>query len=416
MEQLLRQRVPEIIDKRGLGIDVSQADRLTDIFVAAFGHDFFARQRQYKDTVSGQMKWEHPLVDALLKNEVAETGVVEMLELARYLETFSSDGAIAIVLDSLRAPRQYKNALFQLAMGFRLSRFCDSVSLEPKTSRGFADICFSFREQVCMAECYHLKVTFLDVMGRVEKGLADYLFGLVPSGRKYSFFITLGELLTPSRLSALKHECQKITDTLKDNARCRRLEMVVGNHRVDVHDITDLKEDPDFPKGATRPRRLDDANASYFQSHIPADNIFEAMTVAPPAEHQSRVFYRREYEHQWPNGPISTLWKKLSRKMSQTRTDDETITRGLFVEMPSFGARVDTPEPKGIPNSHLKLQEYAVRTFDRFGFLLIATRSITQDRRFMYEGNLLIGKKEHAVPDEFIELFNQAELQNPLLK
>lgn len=395
-----------------LGIDQEIVNSLSDIFFSAFGEAFFNNLPESINRITGQKEIAHPLIKNIVaKNFPPEMGISELLEVGLYLKSFSTDPKISYCINNLRDVSQYESTLFQLAMAHRLKLAGCQVGLEPETIRGKADISFEYTGVKYIGECYRINKKFSDYYREFEGGFYDVLFRLVPRGKKYAFTIKLNYLLTPDGMRSILQRYKNILNDFNSQQYLTHIEFNHKNNLVGVEDITHLELDPDFKldeKGNVKRIRYLDADSCVCAVPVKGTSIFRFMdTPLAKREHASRVILWKNYKKPSTKSAYNILEQKINQKLKQTKVEDISTRRVLFVEFP-FGLFWGGK----ITDAQRKIQNDALRRFQNIAGIVLTERTLNNKNRFFYQGVILLGNLQYSIPESLCNSFNRVELDD----
>jgi len=391
-----------------LRIRAQVCQRLTDTALDALGEDVLSAPHVYRNPISGKEEYRHALVQALHSQEIPEIGVSQLLEVGAYITSFAADPSLNDCVVALRNPRQYESAFFQLAVGHRLSLAgCSNMMLEPPTQRGKADLAFTYLGRRYVVECYRLNQFYHTGILNYRITFARSLFELVPRSKKYSFRLELLVMPSFDTIRRIRDACRRLVG---DMSRTRQTQVSVEAQRFSlaVEDISNIYPDPDFPAGVapgtTPPQRLRENEEFILEDLIETEGFFDMkLPNGNKCSPKSRLFYLDPNHEGGIADPYRILEKRISRKLSQTATEETSAGRLLFVEF-QLGLRdSDGKETQG------KIQDRIRRLFERVSGIFILERRLGASNRFIYDSIFIRGNLEWTVPDGLLSRLNQVE-------
>ncbi|MFP2908479.1 hypothetical protein ACLESD_26175 [Pyxidicoccus sp. 3LFB2] len=147
-------RLRALANAHPMRIEADLVNESLSILCASFGTEWLCAC--VNDVKKGSIvpDRKHPLGSFL--HVAGEPQIAEVIELSRYLLTFSNSPAFGTLVRTLAAPSQYQSTLLQLAAAYRLRRSLNvDVHLEPPAQNGrLGDISFEYASNKYNAECY----------------------------------------------------------------------------------------------------------------------------------------------------------------------------------------------------------------------------------------------------------------------
>jgi hypothetical protein len=247
----------------------------------------------------------HPLYR--LFRSATDEALVEVCELARYLEGFKDDAALPAVIADLRSAK-YPSTFFELCTGYRWKRAGAQVALQPKTPRGVADFAATFEGLPFIVECSVVPHDFF----------AQPAFRLAPMIKD-----SLRDALTETPLAAklaIKEFAGDWQGEMKKAAKhlAREIELSGDSRGVATHEceawsfslerITEYTEQPGHP----------DWDLSFRISHVPTSPADLMVSPIPDdlRHERMRVFIRLPAKEKTSTEQIL---KKFDREERQLR-------------------------------------------------------------------------------------------------
>jgi hypothetical protein len=124
--------------ERSIALNINQSTllRSADIITGALGREWLAKQQMLASRPERMISDVHPLYRHITSS--SDQAIVTVCELAKYLQEFASDAAIATIVDDLRSDK-YESTLLELALAHRWQKAGATVSLQPPVPTRAAD-------------------------------------------------------------------------------------------------------------------------------------------------------------------------------------------------------------------------------------------------------------------------------------
>lgn len=334
-------RLRALANAHPMRIEAELVNESLSILCASFGTEWLCACINDVKKASVFPDRKHPLGRFL--HIAGEPQIAEVIELGRYLLTFSSSPAFGTIVSTLAAPSQYRSTLLQLATAYRLRRALNvDVHLEPPAQNGrLGDISFDYASNSYNAECYLPRLDG-EVTPECELLLKDCLKILKEADIPISVAIQLWSMpnanLRKAMVGLIREQVKEIKKYPPNEDTFKQV-LASGEHAV-----ISVSQSFEFPLGSAPPvvrppsfpRQDDDYVAACTVGHasehglrgVQRANVHGVargvVALWLPPEEETEASLSKDLTKD-----IEQLSKKIEKKVAQTRGGEGV--RGLVV-------------------------------------------------------------------------------------
>jgi len=375
-----------------LGLELDQLLEAHHRVLSIMGQEWRSREEK-KATITEF----HPLYRVL--QSATDEALVEVCELAHYLQAFVEDPSLPTVLKDLRSAK-YPSTLFELTMAYRWKAADAQVLLQPKTPRGFADFEATIHDLRFVIECSVFQDDFFSrpafkLGPLIKDALRDSFLKQVPLAAKIEIKELAGDLQGDLKRVA-KRLAREIEESADPGSATRRFECEGWSLQLEA--ITQYTEIPG-PEAT-------DWDLCFRISNVPLPPGQPMFTLVNQTEEHERlrVFVKLPADEQ---KRVDQIHKKFDREERQLRSVQ--VPRIMLFEVKALVRdALDLHDAEEIGSVLLK----DMRTIPELACVFLVTKGWSTALRFKCHAMFIANPESiYQMPYSFIQKMMRFEQQ-----
>ncbi|GEM_PF-4033462 len=380
------------------------------IIKGAFGEQWI--RNSFNDKMRGSPlipMTKHPISRNLLAPSAST--ITTIYELAIYIKRLLHIKNLHKVLEMMKS--QYAEGLMQLAFAYRFLRLgSQNLEFEPKARGGrLGDIFFELEGKQYMVECYIPRSKACRNSSTELRYCINPIFNAINSANKIlRVYIALKQKIGHQERKEIQ---RMIISAIKQPSQHKNLEIENPFAKVIIDDISDMKQDVDFPPFPSQADLYGKADWGVRQHKVPGNKKVILQIREGKYKHKgiySRIFVKdteSERSEVSVEERIKELTKKIEKKLAQTRISDGNVRRIVIAQVIE-GREVGEGN---IDSAHIcrQIQRNIVAKHSSVSAVFLCVRTWTAKMRHVYMGVVLLGTEKDAISDTFLDRLNNLE-------
>lgn len=333
------ERIYSILEKHSTALNekVSRVKSALDYVVNIIGLDFFASPYLQPDDLSTAIVEKHPLLRLLYSDTAIGIayGASEILDLEQYLKSVEGVPNNNECIVNLRNFKQYENTRFHLAMADMLAGSGYVLKeMEPVTLKGKSDILVQRDGADICYECYRMNYAPKDKHAGFELMDMVYdIFGLFPPDK--TTHIELRMISMPSNKS-MRKVVRWAVNNLPNLLRYGSIPPYTDEYlRIEMALLSMHGDDPHVIFVGGQAQFRSELNVvGFIEAYGENRDPIGSMSRRRYARRPSRCILHGVETKDIGTEVITRMEKRLDDKVAQSRMEDPSVLRGLFVEIP----------------------------------------------------------------------------------
>ena len=348
-----------------------------------------------------------------------ESQIIEIYELAIYIKRLVNVKNLDKVLKMMKT--QYAEGLMQLAWGYRFLRLeAKNLEFEPKAKSGkLGDIFFELEGNQYMVECYMPRDKDKKDSSLELHHCIGHIFAAIDSVNKVlRVFIALKKSICHRERKEIQ---RMVISAIKRPTQYKHLDVENKFAKVTIDDISNMKQDNDFPPFPGPMNLFGEADWGIRQQKVPRDRNVIQQIREGSYEHKeihSRIFVKKpksEKEDIPIKEKIKKLTRKIENKLAQTKRPGSNVRR-IVVAQVTEGR--EAAGKKDIDSQYIcqQIQQKIVPKHSNVSALFLCARTWTTKMRHKYMGSILLGREKDVISNtllnKLIDIESKAEWLN----